>query len=143
MKFSDIYIETKIKQNNNNNNIEYEERNIIKELIPINKDLYYLWGNVGNSLLLNYKCNSNNKIKKVKELCFDIETKIKRDDFDIVILDIKNVLLPYLDTLTNDEIKIIKEAYRESAGPLYDVQPTYNKMFITPQIFIDLFNWIL
>ena len=142
MKFSDIYIETKIKQinnNNNNNNIEYEERYIIKELIPINKDLYYLWGNVGNSILLNYKCNSNNKIKKVKELCFDIETKIKRGDFDIVILDIKNVLLPYLDKLSNEEINIIKEAHRESAGPLYEYHPYMS----TPQIFIDLFNWIL
>ncbi len=144
MKFSDIYIETKIKQIINNNNlIEYEERNIIKELIPINKDLYYLWRNIGTSILLDYKCNSNNKIKKVKELCFDIETKIKRGDFDIVILDIKNVLLPYLDKLTDDEIKIIYKAHRESSGPLYDVHPNYNRMFITPQIFIDLFNWVM
>ncbi len=144
MKFSDIYIETKIKQIININNIiEYEERNIIKELIPINKNLYYLWGNVGTSILLNYKCNSNKKINKIKELCFDIETKIKRGDFDIVILDIKNVLLPHLDTLTNNEINILYEAHRESSGPLYEVQPNYNKMFITPQIFIDLFNYVM
>jgi len=136
MKFSDIYIETKIiKIQRDEQEIVYEERNIIKELIPRNKELYYVWGNIGYALL--YYNNSN--IMKLKDLCFDIERKIKHGDFDIVILDIKNVLLPFLDKLTIEEINIIKKAYREAVGPLYDCQPNYQRL-TTPQIFIDFLN---
>jgi hypothetical protein len=153
MKFSDNYIETKINKvqkinniNNINNEInykiyEYEERTIIKELIPRNKDLYYVWGRIGNAMLMNYKCNFNNNIIKLKDLCFDIERKIKRGDFDIVILDIKNELLPLLDKLTLEEINIIKQANIIQAGPLYDYRDD-NKRFSTPQIFIDLFKLV-
>ena len=145
MKFSDNYIETKIKKNNkiNYDIIEYEERTIIKELIPRNKDLYYVWGRIAYTILMDYKCKINSNINSniiiLKELCFDIERKIKRGDFDIVILDIKNVLLPLLDKLTIEEINIIKEANRIEAGPLYE----YNQMFSTPKIFIDLFSYIM
>ena len=88
---------------------------------------------------MDYKCKINSNIIILKELCFDIERKIKRGDFDIVILDIKNVLLPLLDKLTIEEINIIKEANRIEAGPLYE----YNQMFSTPKIFIDLFSYIM
>ncbi len=142
MKFSDIYIETTIKKSyrfineSNYETNEYEERKFKKELIPKNKELYYLWGNIGNSILMDYNCNININIKKIKDLCFYIERKIKKGDIDIVKYDIMNLLLPLLDRLTDEEINIIKKANRESAGPLYDYQPHLS----TPQIFIDLFR---
>ncbi len=145
MKFSDTYIETKtiknkiILDNNDDNKYimkEYEVRTIIKELIPRNKNLYYVWGRVATAILTDYNCRTKIKnINKIIELCFEIEKKIKRGDFDIVILDIKNILLPLLDKLTIEEINIIKETNRIEAGPLYE----YNQRFSTPQIFIDLF----
>ncbi len=142
MKFSDNYIETKIiKQqriiDGETSYIEYEERKLIKELIPNDKSLYYVWGNVGNVIVLDSKCNTNNNLIKIKHLCFQIEKLIKRGDIDIVILEIKNVLLPLLDKLTNYEIDILKKTNRETAGPLYEYQPHIS----TPQIFIELFNF--
>jgi len=146
MKFSDIYIDTKIIKeikmlNDIPDTIEYEERKIKPNKILIftfghSKELYYVWGNIAYAMLLDYKCNNNINIMKIKDLCFHIEKLIKHGDFDIVTLDIKNVLLPLLDKLTIDEINIIKEANRIAAGPLYEYQPFIS----TPQIFIDLFN---
>jgi hypothetical protein len=140
MKFSDLYIDTKIiKQkriiDNDVEIIEYEERKIIKELIPNNKNLYYVWGRIADVMNNDFKCRKNNNIMKIKDLCLHIEKSIKRGDFDIVILDIKNVLLPLLDKLTIEEINIIKTENRISAGPLYDSQP----YFSTPEIFVNLF----
>ncbi len=140
MKFSDNYIETKIiKQQRIIDGetlfIEYEERKIIKDLIPNDKSKYYIWGNIANAMVLDSKCKTNNLIK-IKDICFQIEKSIKRGDIDIVILEVKNILLPLLDKLTNDEIQIIKKTNRETAGPLFDYQPNIS----TPQIFIDLFN---
>ena len=109
MKFSDNYIETKIikQQRIIDDNIlfsEYEERKIIKELIPNDKNKYYVWGNIGYAMLLDIKCNNNSNLLKIKDMCFQIEKSIKRGDIDIVILEIKNVLLPLLDKLTNEEM---------------------------------------
>ena len=139
MKFSDNYIETKIiKQHRIIDGeilfIEYEERKLIKDVIPNDKSTYYVWGNIANAMVLDSKCKTNNLIK-IKDMCFQIEKSIKRGDIDIVILEIKNVFLPLLDKLTNDEIQIIKTANREAAGPLYE----YNPHISTPGIFIDLF----
>ena len=135
MKFSDNYIETKIIKhqkiiNDEISYVEFEERKIIKDLIPNDSSIYYLWGNVGYAMLFN--CRTSNLIK-IKDLCFQIEKSIKRNDIDIVILEIKNVLLPLLDKLTNDEILLFKKTIRESAGPLYEYQPQLS----TPQIFND------
>jgi hypothetical protein len=146
-KFSDLYIEYNIhtekivyknEQTDELINVikEYKKSTIKKELIPNDKSLYYKWGNIGYTLLFDYNCKMNNKIIKIKDWCFDIEKSIKKGDYDIVILNIKNVLLPLLDTLTMDEIQIIKKAHRESGGPLYDLNPSVS----TPHIFIDLFN---
>lgn len=140
MKFSDNYIETKIiKQqriiDGEPSFIEYEERRLIKELIPNDKSKYYVWGNIAYAMIFDTKCNTNSNLIKIKDMCFQIEKSIKRGDIDIVILEIKNVLLPLLDKLTNDEINILKQANRISAGPLYEYQPNFS----TPQIFIDLF----
>lgn len=144
-KISDIYIQTNIIKplvleirvfDDIVINKEYEERIIIKELIPKDKNMAYVWGNIGNALMLDYKCMTNSNIMKLKDYCFNIEKSIKRGDFDIVTLDIKNVLLPFLDKLTNDEIDIIYKANRVAAGPLYNYQPYMS----TPQIFIDLFT---
>ena len=142
MKFSDTYIQTNIRKeirviNDKIINKEYEDRIIIKELFPKDKSIAYLWGNIGNALLLDYNCMKNNNIMILKDYCFNIEKSIKRGDFDIVTLEIKNVLLPFLDKLTNDEINIIYKANRISAGPLYQYQPNIS----TPQIFIDLFKY--
>ena len=140
MKFSDNYIETKIIKHQRiiegeTTYIEYEDRIIIKELIPDDKNNYYVWGNIANAMVLDSKCKTNN-ILKIRDLCFKIEKSIKRGDIDIIILEIKNVLLPLLDKLTFDEIQIIKKANREASGPLYE----YNPQLSTPQIFIELFS---
>ncbi len=147
MKFSDIYIDTKIIKEIKNINdtiytIEYEERKIKPNKIIIftydsnNKHLAYVWGNIAYAFLLDYKCNNYINIIKIKDMCFSIEKSIKRGDFDIVTLEIKNVLLPLLDKLTNEEINTMSQANRVSAGPLYEYQPFMS----TPQIFIDLFK---
>ncbi len=141
MKFSDNYIETKIIKHqriidNNISFIEYEERNIIKELIPSDKYKYYVWGNIGNAMIFNINCKTNDKIIKIKNLCFNIEKLIKNNDIYIATLEIKNILLPLLDKLTNEEIQIIKNNNRETAGPLYEYYPNLS----TPDIFIELFK---
>ncbi len=140
MKFSDIYIDTKIIKEDRYVNdimytIQYEERKIKPDKILI-LNFAYVWGNIAYALLLDYKCNNNINIIKIKDMCFNIETSIKRGDFDIVTLEIKNVLLPLLDKLTKDEINIMSQANRISAGPLYEYQPQIS----TPQLFIDLFK---
>ncbi len=146
MKFSDIYIDTKIIKetkylNDITHIVEYEERKIktnkILNFCSNNKHLSYLWGNIGYALLFKSQINSSINIIKIKEMCFSIEKSIKRGDFDIVILEIKNVLLPLLDKLSKEEINIIYQSNRIAAGPLYDYQPHIS----TPQIFIDLFNY--
>jgi hypothetical protein len=137
-KFSDIYIKNiNIKEYISVDIVkEYKKTEVIKELLPNNKLLYYLWGNIGYSLLFDYNCKMNEKIMKIKDQCFYIENKIKQGDLEIIIYDIKNVLLPLLDSLTLDEIKLMINAHRISCGPLY-------KQLIditTPEIFINLFN---
>jgi hypothetical protein len=57
-------------------------------------------------MILDIKCNNNSNLLKIKDMCFQIEKSIKRGDIDIVILEIKNVLLPLLDKLTNEEMQI-------------------------------------
>ncbi len=141
MKFSDIFIETKTVREQrifgeNIKFIEYEERKIIKELIPKESHMYYVWGNIAYAMIFDIKCNTNPNLIKIKDMCFQIEKSIKRGDIDIVILEIKNVLLPLLDKLTKDEIEILKKANRLSAGPIYEYYPQLS----TPQIFIELFN---
>ncbi len=145
-KFSDLYIET-IKIVEERIVIEFEKPvkyvrtydkiKLKKELIPRDKSLYYVWGNIGYTILMDYNCKINNNLIKIKDLCFSIEKSIKRGDLDIVLLDIQNVLLPLLDKLTNDAIITLKKAHRISAGPLYE----YTPLFSTPQLFVDLFNF--
>ena len=115
---------------------EYQKYTVIKDFIPNDKSLYYLWGNVAYSFIFDCTCKNNPKIKKLIDLCFMIEGKIKRGDIDIVFYDFINLLFPLLDTLNTDEIKIIRNLHRESCGPLYE------KLIhlTTPEIFIDLFK---
>ncbi len=149
MKFSDLYIQyntIKITRFNGldpktGENIytdsEYTKYSVIKDFIPNNKELFYLWGNIAYSIILDYDCKKNNKLNKLGQLCFMIESKIKKGDIDIVFYDFVNDILPFLDTLTKDEIILIEKAHRVSSGPLYEKM----KPLTTPQMFIDLFEY--
>jgi hypothetical protein len=115
---------------------EYQKYTVIKDFIPNDKSLYYLWGNVAYSLMFDCKLKNNPKIKKLIDLCFMIESKIKKGDIDIVFYDFINLLLPLLNTFNNEEIKMIQTVYREASGPLYEKL----MHLTTPGIFIDLFK---
>jgi hypothetical protein len=148
MKFSDLYLKyntIKVARFNGSDpktgeNIytdsEYTKYSVIKDFIPNQKDLYYLWGNMAYSIILDYDCKKNNKLNKLGQMCFMVEEKIKKGDIDIVFYDFVNDILPFLDTLSNDEIIIIEKAHRISCGPLYEKM----KHLTTPQMFIDLFE---
>ena len=99
---------------------EYQKCSVIKEFIPNDKSKYYLWGNSAYTMLFDYDCKRNEKIKKLAQLCFLIEGKIKRGDIDIVFYDFVNDVLPLLNSLTIDEIKLIENAHKIDNGPLYD-----------------------
>jgi hypothetical protein len=149
MKFSNLYLKyntIKVQQfngvdpktgENTYKESEYNKYSVIKEFIPNNKELYYLWGNMAYSIILDYDCKKNNKLKKLGQLCFQLEEKIKKGDIDIVFYDFVNDILPFLDTLSKDEISIIQKAHSISCGPLY--QKMIN--LTTPQMFIDLFEY--
>jgi hypothetical protein len=116
---------------------EYQQYKVIKEFIPKDKNMYYLWGNIGYALMFDNHCIRNEKIKKLTDLCLFVENKIKKGDIDIVFYDFVNDVFPLLDSLTINEIKMIEEADRISSGPLY--QKLIN--IRTPEIFIDLCNY--
>lgn len=141
-KFSDLYIKYyTIKQSfaSHEEPSSYQKYTVIKDFIPNDKSLYYLWGNVAYSLMFDCKLKSNPKIKKLVDLCMMIQSKIKRGDIDIVFYDFVNDLFPLLNTLTTHEITMIKKNHRESFGPLYENL----KYLTTPEIFIDLFDYFV
>jgi hypothetical protein len=116
---------------------EYQQYKVIKEFIPNDKDLYYLWGNIAYGMMFDYNCMENEKIKKLIDLCLFVENKIKKGDIDIVFYDFVNEVFPLLDSLTIEEIKMIEEADRVSSGPLYEKLIQIR----TPEIFINLCNY--
>ncbi len=118
---------------------EYEKYSVIKQFIPNDKKMYYLWGNTAYAMLFDYDCKRNDKIRKLINLCFLVESKIKRGDIDIVFYDFVNDVFPLLNKLSIDEIKLIENAHRLDGGPLYDKL----KYIRTPNIFLDLFNFII
>lgn len=138
MKFSDLYLKYKTNKVSETGDLEYRTYSVIKEFIPNKKDLYYLWSNIAYTIILDYDCAKNQKIKKLGKMCFMIEEKIKKGDIDIVFYDFVNDLLPFLDTLSKDEIILIQKAHRVSCGPLYEKMITLT----TPKMFIDLFSTI-
>lgn len=116
---------------------EYEKYTVIKDFVPNDKKMYYMWGNIAYSMMFDYDCKRNNKIKKISDLCLMVESKIRKGDIGIVFYDFINDVLPQLNTLTIDEVEMIKKAHRESCGPLYETL----RIFTTPHMFIDLFNY--
>jgi hypothetical protein len=116
---------------------EYEKYSVIKQFVPDDKKLYYLWGNSAYAMMFDYNCKRNDKIKKLINLCILVENKIKRDDIGIVFYDFVNDVFPLLDLLTIDEIKLIDNAHKIDGGPLYDKL----KDMRTPHIFLDLFKF--
>jgi hypothetical protein len=116
---------------------EYEKYAVIKDFIPNDKSMYYVWGNTAYAMMFDYDCKRNDKIKKLINLCLLIENKIKRGDIGIVFYDFVNDLFPLLDLLTIDEIKLIENAHKIDGGPLYDMLNHLR----TPYIFLDLFNF--
>jgi len=116
---------------------EYEKYNVVKEFIPNDKSMYYLWGNIAYSMMFDYNCIRNDKIKKLIDICMMVERKIRRGDIDIVFYDFVNEVLPLLNTLTITEVNMIEKAHRLSCGPLYENLITLT----TPEMFIELFNY--
>ncbi len=148
-KFSDKYIKydtVKVQKFDSidiktGNNIykysEYEKYSVIKEFVPNDKSMYYVWGNSAYTMMFDYNCKRNDKIKKLVQLCLLVEGKIKRGDIDIVFYDFVNDVFPLLNSLNIDEIKFIENAHKIDGGPLYDKL----KHMRTPNIFLDLFNF--
>jgi hypothetical protein len=116
---------------------EYEKYKVIKEFIPNDKKMYYVWGNIAYSIMFDYDCKQNEKLLKLIQLCLMVESKIRKGDIDIVFYDFVNEVLPQLNTLNTDEINMIEKAHRISCGPLFEKLIT----FTTPHMFIDLFNY--
>jgi hypothetical protein len=146
MPFSNLYIQyytvkEQMTSSSCDNTIykysEYQKYKVIKDFIPDDKSMYYLWGNIAYSMMFDYNCKTNNKIKKLIDLCLMVENKIKRGDIGIVFYDFVNDVLPLLNSLTVEEIKMIEKLHRESCGPLYEKLITLT----TPKMFIDLFNY--
>ncbi len=149
MKFSDLYIQYNTIKEQRFSGLdpksgepiykysEYTKYSVIKDFIPNDKKLYYLWGNIGYSIILDSDCKKNNKLTKLGQLCFMVESKIKKGDIDIMFYDFVNDILPFLNTLTKDEIIQIEKAHRISCGPLYEKMINLT----TPQMFIDLFEY--
>ena len=148
-KFSDLYLNYYIEKQNlyssdpkTGDSIislvkEYKKYKVVKEFVPNDKNMYYVWGNIAYSMMFDYDCKRNDKLKKLTKLCMMVESKIRRGDIDIVFYDFVNDVLPLLNTLTIDEIKMIEKAQRESCGPLFEKLITLT----TPHMFIDLFNY--
>ncbi len=148
-KFSEIYIKyhtiktQRFVSNDKQTNepifttSEYQQYKVIKDFIPKDKSLAYLWRNMINVILFDYKCIKNDKFVKLLELCRIVETKILKADYDIVFYDFVNDICPLLDSLTIEEIQILFDASRIEGGPLYE------KMIDTrtPEIFINLYNY--
>ena len=118
---------------------EYEKYSVIKQFVPNDKNMYYVWGNSAYAMMFDYDCKRNDKIKKLIGLCILVENKIKRGDIGIVFYDFVNDVFPLLDLLTIDEIKLIENAHKIYGGPLYDKL----KDIRTPNIFLDLFDFTL
>jgi hypothetical protein len=118
---------------------EYEKYTVIKEFIPNDKQMYYVWGNIAYSIMFDCACKTNSKIKKLTDLCIMIESKIRKGDIGIVFYDFINEVFPLINTLTIEEIKIIKKNHIKSCGPLYEKLITLTP----PRIFIDLFDYYM
>lgn len=148
-KFSEIYIKyhtvktQRFVSNDKQTNepifttTEYQQYKVIKDFIPKDKSLAYLWRNMINVILFDYKCIKNEKFVKLLELCRIVEKKILKEDFDIVFYDFINEIFPLLDTLTVEEIQMIQAADRIDSGPLYEKLIHMR----TPEIFINLYNY--
>jgi hypothetical protein len=141
IKFSHKYVEY-VK------NDEYESNtfNIKKKVLEYDAKLAYQWNNIGNTILFDMDCNKNPKLSKIKDDCFNIEQIIKIDNFtcentknNIVFPSeyyIINFLLPKLDSLSLNEIEMLKKAQLIEDGPLYEKF----KNIRIPRIFADLFS---
>ncbi len=148
-KFSDLYIKYYTVKNQRVERFDstlndfiysttsYEKYKVIKEFIPNDNKMCYKWGNFAYAMMFDYNCKRNDKINKLTRLCLLVESKIRRGDIDIVFYDFVNDVLPLLNSLTLDEVKMINNACRESEGPLYK---TLIKMR-QPEMIIELFDY--
>jgi hypothetical protein len=148
-KFSEIYIKYNTVKNQRfvdfdvktNEPIfttsEYQQYKVIKEFIPKDKTLVHMWKHIIDVIMFDYNCKRNEKMKKLIDLCRLVETKILKEDFDIVFYDFVNEIFPLLDTLTIEEIQMIQAADRIDSGPLYEKLIHMR----TPEIFINLYNY--
>jgi hypothetical protein len=141
VKFSDNYIEL-IK----NEDDETTSFNIKKKFIIYDSKLSIQWRHITNTILFDYKCIHNKTLSKIKDLCFNIEKIIEKDNFteenirnNIIFPSehyIVKYLLPHLDELSLEDIKDLYNAQKVADGPLYE----QFKSIRLPIIFIDLFS---
>jgi hypothetical protein len=140
-KFSQKFIEYVKNEEDESNTF-----NIKKKVLDYDSKLAYQWNNIALTILFDIDCIKNPILSKIKDDCFNIEKIIKIDNFtdentknNIVYPSeyyIINYLLPKLDSLSSNEIEMLKKAQMIKDGPLYD---KFKYMRI-PGIFIDLFS---
>lgn len=118
-----------------NKYIDYQDLTIKKPLIDSDSKLYYKWGNIGYTILLNSECCVNKKLFDIKDDCFNIEKLIKQSEFTPATHYIINYLLPHLNELTKEEIDLLYKYQKIGDGPLYKQLESIR----IPNIFIDLF----
>jgi hypothetical protein len=141
VKFSDNYIEL-IK----NDDYETISFNIKKSMIIYDSKLSIQWNNIANTILFDYNCINNKKLSKVKDDCLNIEKILEKENFTQDNINNKIIfptehyivkyLLPHLDELRLDEIRLLRYAQTVVDGPLYD----QFKFIRIPKLFIDLFS---
>ncbi len=145
VKFSDSYVKYE------NMDDEYGQRftfTIIKELCDYSNNMSYKWGNIWRTIILDYKCKTNDKLLTIYEDCMNIEKIMEKDNFTIENTKnnitypteyyIVKKLLPHIDLLNDNDIRILKQAQRITDVPLFE---QFQQIGI-PQLFIDLFSRI-
>lgn len=139
--FSDNYIEL-IK----NDDYETLSFNIKNKLLIYDSNLASQWKNIANTILFDYKCINNKNLSKLKDLCLNIEKIIEKDNFTEENINNKIIfpsehyivkyLLPHLDELNSEDIKLLYDSQLIVDGPLYE----QFKSIRIPKLFIDLFS---
>lgn len=142
MKFSANYVYYEKNKDDDANIFNKKNNNIL----DYDSKLAYQWKNIVNTILFDYHCNRNLNLSKIKDDCTHIEKIIEKENFteentknNIIYPSeyyIINYLLPKLDSLKSDEIKMLKNAQMIEDGPLYE-NFKHKKI---PRLFIDLFD---
>jgi hypothetical protein len=139
--FSDKYVKYYTNEEDESNLF-----NIKNKVLDYDSKLAHQWNNIALTILFDIDCNKNPILSKIKDDCFNIEKIIQIDNFtdentknNIIYPSeyyIINYLLPKLDSLSLNEIEMLKKAQMIKDGPLYE---KFKYMRI-PYIFIDLFS---